>query len=84
MLIRTDNLQTSMPFTKQSFGDIISARLSAPVGFSIKPLTSQRETAPEDEQHADRAKAQLLAKALTSADASQSAQQYMAQKWLTV
>ncbi|RYP92556.1 hypothetical protein DL770_001314 [Monosporascus sp. CRB-9-2] len=82
-LIRYDGLQASMSSTGQSFGDLISARLAAPTGFSPKSLTSQREAAPEEEQHADRTRAQLLAKALTSGDASQSVQQYMAQKWLT-
>lgn len=83
MLIRSDSLQASMPFAKQSFGDIISARSPAPTGFSTKALALQREAAQEEEQHA--AGAQLLAKPLPSGDASQSAQhQYMAQKWLTV
>ncbi|RYP27177.1 hypothetical protein DL768_011329 [Monosporascus sp. mg162] len=80
MLIRGDSLQASMPLARQSFGDIISARLPAPAGISSKSLASQREAAQE-EQHA--AGAQLLAKAPTPGDASQSAlQQYMAQKLL--
>ncbi|RYP69795.1 hypothetical protein DL771_005904 [Monosporascus sp. 5C6A] len=82
MLIRSDVLQASMSFTKQTFGDIVSARLAAPTRFSIKSPASQREAAQE-EQHTDSMRAQLLAKALTSDDAGQSAQQYMAQKWLT-
>ncbi|RYP55463.1 hypothetical protein DL769_010159 [Monosporascus sp. CRB-8-3] len=83
MLIRIDS-QASMPRAKQSFGDIVSTRFAAPTGLSIRSFASQREAAQDEEQHADRTRAQLLAKALASGDASQSAQQYMAQKWLTV
>ncbi|RYP02710.1 hypothetical protein DL765_010698 [Monosporascus sp. GIB2] len=83
MLIRGDCLQASMPLQRQSFGDIIAARYAVPPGFPVKSFASQREAAQE-EQHADRTRAQLLAKALASDDVSQSPQQYMAQKWLAV